>query len=345
MRRSRFLPAPLAAAGAIAAALLLAAPAPAKSRTDEALALVPADAAVVGVVRLADLRTSPLSSKLFHDLDQASVDGDAARFLAETRLNPKEDVDVVVFAGSPSLVERGHATGFVAFDGRFDPAAVAAATAARGGIRKSCPGGEYFLLPDKHEASDRPRDPGAVAFVSPRLIVAGPEPAVVEALAAREAGGTGFAGGSGLGQHLSRVEAGASLFTVVDMTRFPKLRAAMSRAEVDGDVNGQPVGALFSAMKTVTLFAGSATVRGDALKLSAIGLTDDEEMRENLRDGLKGLLALWRIAVQEKSPELVKALRKFTVETDRQGVTLSGTLPGDVVRALAAEKEKKHSQR
>lgn len=345
MRRSRFLPAPVAAALAIGAALLVAAPAPAKSRTDEALALVPSDAAVVGVVRLADLRTSPLSAKLFHDLDEVSVDGDAARFLAETRLDPKEDVDVVVFAGSPSLVERGHGTGFVAFEGRFDPAKLAAATEARGGVAKSSPYGAYYLLPDKGEHEGSAREAAAVAFASPHLIVAGPEPAVVEALAAREAGGTGFRGGAGLGRHLHRVDPGASVYVVVDMTRFPKVRAAMSKVDVDADVEGEPVGALFSAMKTVTLFAGSATVKGDALKLTAVGLTDDEEMRQNLQDGLKGLLALWRIAVQEKSPELVKALRKFTVETDRQGVILSGTLPGDVVRSLAAEKDRKTTQK
>lgn len=336
--RHSLAPSVLAAAAAV---LLLAPPADARGKTDDALALVPADAAVVGVVDLADLRTSPLSYKIFRDLDDASVDGDAARFLAETRLNPKEDVDLVVFAASPSLVEKGHGAGFVAFEGRFDPAKLSEATASRGGVRKGGPGGEYFLLPDKSADPEHRGEPAAIAYASSRLIVAGPEPAVVEALAAREKGGTGFRSGNGLGRHLSRVDAGATIYTVVDMTRFPKVRAAMSKANVEGEVNGEPVGALFSAMKSVTLFAGSVTVKGDALKLSAVGLTDDEEMRANLEDGLKGLLALWRIAVQEKSPDLVKALRKFTVESDRQGVTVSGTLPGDVVRSLAAEKERK----
>ena len=74
---------------------------PVAAATDEALALVPTDAAAVGVVHVADLRTSPLAARVFSDTDHLTVDGDAAHFLAEARLNPKEDVDTVVAAGSP----------------------------------------------------------------------------------------------------------------------------------------------------------------------------------------------------------------------------------------------------
>ncbi len=320
---------------ALAAAFLLVGASPASARgADDALSLVPADAAVVGVVRLADLRSSPLAGKLFGDLDKATVDGDAARFLSEARLNPKEDVDVVVFAGSPALVESGHGSGFVAFEGRFDTDRLSEALASRGGVKRETAGGAYYLLPEKSAEAGHAHEPGAVAFASRHLVVAGPEAAVTAALAVREKGGTGFASGTGLGRHLSRIESGATIYTLVDMTRFPKMRAAMEKSHVDGDVNGQPVGALFSAMKTVTLFAGQATVKGDALKLSATGLSDDAEMRQNLEDGLKGLLAIWRMAVQEKSPDMVKVLRKFTVEQDKSGVTVSGTLPGEAVRAL-----------
>ena len=47
---------------------------------------------------MADLRTSPLAARFFAEFDHATVDGDAAKFLAETRLRPIEDVDLVVFA-------------------------------------------------------------------------------------------------------------------------------------------------------------------------------------------------------------------------------------------------------
>ncbi len=89
----------LALAPTLATALAL--PAAAARPTDDALALVPPDSVTAGMLRVADLRTSPLAARLFADFDRATVDGDAAKFLAETRLHPIDDVDLVVFAAQP----------------------------------------------------------------------------------------------------------------------------------------------------------------------------------------------------------------------------------------------------
>mgnify|MGYP003598173296 CR=1 FL=1 len=51
-----------------------------------------------GQVRFADLKSNPLGARLFREADQVTVDGDAARFLEETRLRPTEDVDVLTVA-------------------------------------------------------------------------------------------------------------------------------------------------------------------------------------------------------------------------------------------------------
>ena len=55
------------------------------------------------------------------------MDGDAAHFLAEARLNPKEDVDTVVAAGSPKGAGGSAGWGLVLFEGRFDAGALSAA--------------------------------------------------------------------------------------------------------------------------------------------------------------------------------------------------------------------------
>ena len=69
----------------ILAALLLAAalagPAARAASASDPLALVPAGAASVAVVHLDQLRTSPLSARLFTDADKMTADGDAARFM------------------------------------------------------------------------------------------------------------------------------------------------------------------------------------------------------------------------------------------------------------------------
>ena len=49
---------------------------------------------------------------------------------------------------------------------------------------------------------------------------------------------------------------------------------------------------------------------------------------------------MWRMAVQEKQPDLVPVLRAFKVTQGADSVTISGTLPGSVIREVAAKKER-----
>ncbi len=311
---------------------------------DDALALVPADASSVGMIHVADLRSSPLAARVFSDTDKLTVDGDAAHFLSEARLNPKEDVDTVVAAGSPKGTGGSGGWGLVLFEGRFDPAALSAAIAARGATRKSTPAGDYFLLPDKSTDASH-HGQGAIAFASNHLVIAGNEPSVVAALAQRASGGTAFRSGAGLGRHLGRIDSGASAWALVDVSRLPQRDAAVRHAEVHAQSheNGADAAtALLSSMKSVSLLALQATAKGDALKLNATGLVSDDETAGLMEDALRGVLAAWRLAAQEKSPETVSVLRKFTVSRDKSSVSIGGTLPGATVRALA---EKKHAEK
>src|SRR5690349_13462225 len=102
----------------------LALPAMAK---DDALSLVPANAVTVGMVRLADMRTSPLSSLLFEHTDRMSTDGEAERFLTEAGLSPTKDVDVLVIATTPRTNLGTEADVLVVAEGRFNAARLTAA--------------------------------------------------------------------------------------------------------------------------------------------------------------------------------------------------------------------------
>ena len=83
-----------------AALLVLAAAAPARAAGhEEALALVPADAASVGVIRLDALRSSPLSARLFAETDDLGSTAKRPGFSRRPWLRPKQDVDLVVVAG------------------------------------------------------------------------------------------------------------------------------------------------------------------------------------------------------------------------------------------------------
>jgi hypothetical protein len=323
----------------LAFAATLALPATASSG-DDALALVPADAASVGVIHVADLRTSPLAARLFSDTDHISVAGDAQHFLDEASLNPKEDVDLVVAAGSPKGAGGSDGWGLVLFEGRFDPARLSAALVERGATKKSTPAGDYYLVPDRHaDSSGHGSGPAGIAFASAHLVIAGSESAVVTALAQRSAGGTGFTSGAGLGRHLSRIDSGASAWALVDVSRIPAKDAAMRHAQAHASGDDAAT-ALVSSMKSVQFLALQATAKGDALKLAATGVANDAETAGLIEDTLRGVLAAWRLAAQEKSPDTVAVLRKFTVSRDKDTVSISGTLPGATVRALA---EKKHA--
>lgn len=317
----------LALASALVSSLSL--PVAAARLSDDALALVPPDSVTAGMLRVADLRTSPLAARFFSDFDNATVDGDAARFLAEARLHPIDDVDLVVFAAR----DGGKGNALVAFEGRFEPERLAAAAATRGAEARTAQGGTYFLLQEKGRP-DR-KSNGAVAFVSRRLMVAGSEEAVVQALAARAAGGTGFARGAGLGASLDRVDSNASGWLLVDRTKLPEAKGSL-HVSSDGD----PARNVLAAMNLVSAFAFQMTVKGDSLRLSGAGYSGDAETRELLEDALRGILAAMRIASQEK-PEVVSALRKFKVATDRDAVTISGTLDGATIRALSEAKAKR----
>ena len=307
---------------------------PAGARADEALSLVPPDAASVGVVRLDELRSSPLAAKLLADTDRLTGEGEAARFMEEAGLRPKEDVDTVTVAAMPRSAGRRHDDALVLFEGRFDPARLASAITARGARLQRSPDGDYYLLPDKSERGD----PGAVAFASSRLVIAGTESQVTAALANRQKrGGSGFLRGEGLGRHFSRLPADASMWVLVDTKRFP-----IPRRQAREERSGDPSEALVGAMKSVSLFAFAAKAQQDGLQLTATGLSDDAETRELLEDALRGVLAMWRMAAQEKSPELVSVLRRFEVDRDREGVTVTGMLPGSVIRDLT---ERRHARR
>ena len=315
---------PLLAAGLV---LLAAADARAVRRTEDPLALVPADAATVAVMKWSELRQTPLGAKVFRDLDRLSGDDDAARFLEETGLTPREDIDTVILAMTPKARGSGE-SGIVVFEGRFDLDRISQALLSRKATRQSSPSGEYYRL------NDHNGEPGAVALVNRGLIVCGNEEAVVATLARRESGGDGgMTSGQGLGRHLGRVDRDASAWALVDVERFP----AHSGRDADPE-RSEPSRALFSAMKTVSVVALEARVKSDGLEFAATGVSSDAESRDLLEDALRGVLAMWRLAIQDKAPELVTVIRRFRIDNDSDGVSIRGTLPPGFLESLGEKR-------
>ena len=264
----------------LALAALPRPPAAAARPTDDALALVPPDSVTAGMLRVADLRSSPLAARLFSDFDDVTLDGDAAKFLAEARLNPVDDVDLVVFAARRG--RKGRA--LVAFEGRFDPQRLAAAAAAARRRGRTASGATYFLLKDKghpgHEGD------GAVAFVA-RLMVAG---------RGRRREGPGRPAGRRHGLHgrgrprrAARQSGRRRGWVVIDRTRFPESRA---RPRVSSDDSGNAARGDRRRHEPGLGVRFPGHGQGDALRSQApSGFVKDEETRGLLEDALRGLLA------------------------------------------------------
>ena len=309
---------------ALTAALAVSLPALAK---DDALALVPANAVTVGMVKLGEMRTSPLSSLLFEHTDKMSTDGEAAKFLLETGLSPTKDVDVLVVATSLRENLGPDADVLVIAEGRFNTDRLSSALIARGATKK----GAYLLLPEGKEADETH---GAVAFPTPSLALAGTERAVAAALSARANGGTGFRTRGTLGADLGRIDPNATAWALVDMARAPRLAKG-------GNVNtgkGQQGEALRLALKSVSTMAVWAKDKGDALELGAFGMSSDQETLELLEDTVRGALSALRLAVKDKAPDMVTVLRRFDVSRSRDALVIEGSIPASSLRQLMSKK-------
>jgi hypothetical protein len=319
----------------VALAILALALAPAAFARNDAMSLIPNDSVSVGVVRLADMRSSPLSAALFAQTAHISNnDGDSEKFLRESGLQPMKDVAVIVFATSPRTNLGSEADFLIAADGRFNVDRLTSALVARGAVKKSSAHGAYFALPEKEGHQ------GVVAFPDAHLALIGSETAVIEALASRASGGTSFAAASGLGRDMARIDAHATAFVLVDVPRAQRITGAPKMGS-----HGAQSQMLGTALKNVSTVAIWATDSGDSLKLSALGLSTDAETLGLVEDTLRGALSAMRLAAQDNAPEMVSLLRKFTVTRTDNSVSISGSVPAETFKTWVAKSQSHASSR
>ena len=320
----------------VSLAVLTLALAPAAFAKNDAMSLIPNDSVSVGVVRLNDMRSSPLSAAVFAQTAKISSDGDAQKFLAEAGLEPTKDVDVVVFATSPRTSLGSDADFLIAADGRFNVERLTSALVTRGAVKKTTATGTYFLMPEKGDSHHQ----GVISFPDSHLALIGNEAAVVEALASRAHGGTSFVTASGLGRDLVRVDPHATAFLLVDVPRAQRITGAPK-------LNGKSPSseALGAALKNVSTVAIWATDSGDSLKLNALGLSSDAETLGLVEDTLRGALSAMRLAVQDQNPDLVSVLRKFTVSRTDNSVSISGSVSAETFRTWVAKSQSHASMR
>lgn len=310
----------------VAALAVLMVPAVTHASTESRLlSLVPPDAISVAMVRVDDMRRSPIAQGVFAKMRAGSTDAEAERLLREAGLDPTRDVDAIVVTMSPSAYpERPRL--LVAASGRFDPASLGRIIESRGGIRKSSGGATYFLAPE-HEST--PAGDPAIAFHGRELVLAGTEDAVLAALATVRTGKARFTT-STLGREMHRIPPQASGWMLFDVQRAKSLRTAQGPgASPFGDQS-------LAAVKNVSIVSAWVAESGDRLDFGSAAVAADAETRALVQDVLKGLLASLRIAAQEKQPELVKVVRRFSIASDGDAVSLNGSVPTAMINDFVA---------
>jgi len=297
---------------------------PAFAAAPNTLTYLPADAVAAGRLNLSDLRRDPLTRDLWTQMDDSATDGDGAAFLNDAGLRI-DDFDALTFGFAPAPSKPGDDRVIMVVEGRFDPARLGAALLARGATREA----NWYRLPDKDNDTDNHRGTGALAIVSDRLLLIGDEPSVSAALA-------GPAPAGALSGKIARVSAGASGWMVIDAARLVK-----SEANDDTPRGGD---AKFAGLiRSAGFFTGEFTLQGDRLAFTARLESSDAQARADLEDLIRGAFAAWRMAAQEKMPEMVEVIRGFGVKRDSAGVTVDGVLPGKALRQLRDKARERHA--
>ncbi|HVR42303.1 MAG TPA: hypothetical protein VMS56_02560 [Thermoanaerobaculia bacterium] len=296
------------------------------------LDLVPPDAVTVGVANVAQFRSSPLAGRLFDQADRMTIDGEGAKFLEETGLDPARDLDLVTFALAPKRGEPDAAEVLVVFEGRFDVAKIGTAMRSRGAVPVDHAAGTYYELPGESDDREGHGRDAVIALVDRGLILAGSSSAVVRALGLVSTGGGSFIAAGALAPGLARIDPTASAWVLVDVPRTTRLH---HQPDWKGE-EGHPAGALLESVKRISTVSMWTTDSGDALAFGVTATSTDAETLDLLEDAARGALATWRLAVQEKDPDMVDVIRRFRVRQDGDGVTLSGSIEGETLRKFTS---------
>lgn len=284
------------------------------------LDLVPADAVVVARVDVEGLASSPLTRSAFEKTDSLTTDGETEAFLEEAGLDLRRDVHEILFAMTPAKHEGGKGSVLLIVGGAFSPQRLQSATARNGELElRSWSGQTYFVGPSEDD------ERLAVAYFDSSTTIIGSEERVTAALTAARGAGTGFMASSPLGLEMSRIDPAATAWLLVDVPRAQKLGGEAS-AKLANEVK------LGQSLRYVSTIALWATDRGgEALELAGLAVSRDRETLSLIEDSLRGMTAMWRLAVRDEKPEWLPVIRSFDIDSNRDSVWIRGSVPADLL--------------
>jgi len=275
------------------------------------LAYVPTDATVVAFANVRDVMDSSIRQR-FLKLPEAGAGADA--FEAETGINIETDVERIIAAmsGTPDPSNPANARPLILARGRFDTARIEAAIRAKGGSVEQYNGERLITFKDEL----------GLSFVEPDLAVVGVPASVKRAIDTKASG--------------RNVTENAEMMRLInDFESGNAWAVAHIEAVTSGNVIPQEIK---QQLPAVTWLAVNGRI-DDGLRAVIRAETRDEAAANNLRDVIRGFVALARMqsAQHAQFADLVNSL-----ELGGQGTTVSLglTIPPAVIDLLGTVKSK-----
>jgi hypothetical protein len=295
-------------------------PALSASRTGPTeLSYVPADAAVVAYADVQAVMSSQFRQKLREAVPME--ESERNDFEAKTGIDIERDVQYVIATMSADAAEGG--SGVVLARGNFDQGRLEALANEHGGRVQEYRGARMIIsgrLGDAREmGKSRHADKhGALAFVEPGLVAIGDEAGLKKAIDAHQ-NGQSISGNEEMMRLVGDIEAGSNAWAV---GRFDALR---NRDKLPAPVNNQ--------LSSVKWFAATGHVNG-GVSGSLRAEARDEAAAENLRDVVRGLLALAKLQ-GGSDPRSAAIVQSLQLGGTGNTVMLSFAIPADVIDLIA----------
>lgn len=273
------------------------------------LRYIPADAAVVAYADVRSIMDSQLRQRLKSVVGLPHEKGQD-EFLRETGIDIERDVDYVVAALSPAGIHGGP---LVVVRGRFNDGRdgqLELVAREHGGVFEEYRGKRMVASP----RTDRPHHQPAVAFLEPGLVAIGAAEAVRKAIDAQ--------------MSAQSIRSNDEMMNLVsDIVRTNNAWAVgrfdliASQAKLPEQIARQ--------IPPVKWFAAAGHINGGVSALLRAEAKDDEAA-ENLRDVVRGFLALGRLQSQG-DPRIAAVASSMQLEGTGKTVQLSFTVPAEVI--------------
>jgi hypothetical protein len=280
------------------------------------LKYLPGDAAVVAYANVRDVMNSDLRQRLRKF--EGVTDEGRSEFKNQTGIDIETDIDhVVACMGAPA--EGSERSGLVVVAGRFDTSKIEAMALQHGGKSEQYKGTRLLVMvPEGKGEGDAPHPQMAMGFLDKGVVALGTADMVRRAVD-RAAGGGNVLANTELMRLVGQM-GGESMWAV---GRFDALSA---QASLPTEVSER--------IPPITWFSAAGKVNG-GLQAVVKAEAKDEQAAENLRDIVRGFVALAKMQTSNK-PGVQKMLPDVQLSGDGKEVAISFAVTNEMLDAIEA---------